>query len=191
VAPPQVTVAAGTGYVTATGANYGARLRSSPLLTGPADASARWHPIGTPCSRWTLSLAATPGLALALGCAGQPSAGEQLKRAYLSPGDGSAWQRLAGPPASGYLYTVSITPAGTILLSGGRSDVYVSWDGGQTWHGTAGTSPSMLRAYQGGETLSAAMTTGTQGFTIEPGSGGGSIWFTYDDAHTWHLVIMH
>lgn len=129
VAPPQVTVAAGTGFVTS--ANYGPGLAPSPLLTGPADGSARWHRLGTPCSRWTLSLAAAPGLALALGCTtGQP-AGAQLQRAYLSTGGGSAWQRLA------------------------------------------------------------AMTTDTLGFVIEPWSGGGSIWFTYDDAHTWHLVTPH
>ena len=35
------------------------------------------------------------------------------------------------------------------------------------------------------------MTTDTQGFTLEPGSGSGQIWFTYDDAHTWHLVTLY
>src|ERR1700746_3087944 len=40
--------------------------------------------------------------------------------------------RLPHPPLNGYLDTISITPAGTMLASGGRSDVYVSWDGGQS-----------------------------------------------------------
>jgi hypothetical protein len=126
-----------------------------------------------------------------VGCASEPGAGEQLKRAYFSADDGGTWTRLANPPLNGYLDTISITPAGTMLTSGGRSDVYVSWDGGQSWHGTASTSPSMKRAFQGGESLAAAMTTDTQGFTLEPGAGSGQIWFTYDDAHTWHLVTLY
>ena len=191
---PQVTVAAGMGFATGTALDYGGGVPQAMLLTGPADGSARWHRLSTPCSQrlsTTVQVAATPGLFLILGCAGEPGAGSQSKRAYASADGGQTWARLAGPPGVGYLGTVSITPAGTILLSGGRSDVWVSWDGGRRWHGTANTSPSMKLAYQGGETLSAAMTTDTQGFTIEPLTTGGKIWFTYDDAHTWHLVTLH
>jgi hypothetical protein len=188
---PVVTVAGGTGLVTATGADFGPALSVPALLAGPADGSAGWRQFVTPCAKWpTVQAAATPGVILALGCATEPGAGEQLKRVYLGAAGGT-WQRLADPSINGYLGTVSITPAGTILLSGGRSDVYVSWDGGRSWHGTARTSPSMNLAYQGGDTLSAAMTTDTQGFTLEPGASPGEIWFTYDDAHTWHLVTMH
>ena len=190
-AAPEVTVAAGTGFVTAPAPVYGPANAQPTLLTGPADGSARWHPLVPPCPAWpAIHLAATPGLGLAVGCASEPGAGEQTKRAYFSA-DGGGWRRLADPPLNGYLDTISITPAGTMLVSGGRSDVYVSWDGGQSWHGTASTSPSMERAYQGGESLAAAMTTDTQGFTLEPGSGSGQIWFTYDDAHTWHLVTLY
>ncbi len=191
---PVVTVAAGTGFVTATAPdNVVRRVPPPSLLTGPSDGSARWQRLTPPCPGWTLSyqVAATPGLALALACAGQPGVGEQWKRVYFSPDDGRTWQRLTDPTVGGYLDTVSITPAGTILLSGGRSDVYVSWDGGRSWHGTASTSPSMERAYQGGGSLDAAMTTDTQGFTLEPGASNGKIWFTYDDAHTWHLATLH
>jgi len=189
---PVVTVAAGTGFVTATAADAGRTQPPPALLAGPADGLARWDQLAAPCAKWaTVLLAATPGLALAAGCADEPGAGEQIKRSYLSPDDGGIWQRLTGPSTAGYLETVSITPAGTILLPGGRSDAYVSWDGGRTWHGTAHTSPSMDWACQGGDTLSAAMTTDTQGFTLEPGASPGKIWFTYDDAHTWHLVTLH
>jgi hypothetical protein len=189
---PVVTVAAGTGFVTATAAGFGGTQQPPALLTGPADGSARWHQLVTPCAKWAaIQIAATPGLILALGCTDEPGAGSQLKRAYLGGVFGGTWNPLADPSAGGYLETVSITPAGTILLSGGRSDVYVTWDGGRTWHGTADTSPSMDLAYQGGDTLSAAMTTDAQGFTLEPGASPGKIWFTYDGAHTWHLVTLH
>jgi hypothetical protein len=189
---PVVSVAAGTGFVTVTAADLSRRIGPATLLAGPAGGAPRRHRLITPCAHWaTVFVAATPGLALALGCANEPGAGNQIKRAYLSPDDGGTWQRLTGPSLNAYLDTVSVTPAGTILLSGGRSDVYVSWDGGRTWHGTAHTSPSMDQAYQGGASLSAAMTTDTQGFTLEPGASPAKIWFTYDDAHTRHLVTMH
>jgi hypothetical protein len=190
---PAVTVAAGTGLVTVP-APLGPRQPGRPsLLTGPADGSARWHRLSTPCAKWAWNAhaAATPGLALLLGCAGQPGAGNQMKNVYFSPGQGGTWQPLARLPSGGYLGAVSISPAGTIVLSGYLIPVDVSWDGGRTWHGTASTSPSMERAYAGGESLVAAMTTDTQGFTLEFGTSTGKIWFTYDGAHTWQLITLH
>ena len=62
---------------------------------------------------------------------------------------------------------------------------------GPSWHGTASTSPSTEKAYQGGDGLIAAMTTDTQGFTIGPWAGTAKIWFTHDDARTWHLVNLN
>jgi hypothetical protein len=189
---PVVTIAGGTGLVTATGTDFSPPLSPAALLAGPADGSARWHQLATPCAKWpAMQVAASPGLILALGCASEPGAGEQLKRVYLGGAADGTWNPLADPSLNGYLETVSITPAGTMLLSGGRSDVYVTWDGGRSWHGTAHTSPSMDQAFQGGDTLSAAMTTDSQGFTLEPGASPGKIWFTYDDAHSWHLVTLH
>jgi len=184
---PVVTVAAGIGFVTGMTAPMGSAQQEAPLLlTGPVDGSAPWHPLALPCPRWTLgfAVAATPGLALALACASEAGAGNQLKRAYLSPDDGRTWRRLANPPIGGYLGALSITPSGTILLSGGRNDVYVSWDGGRTWHGTAHTSPSLEQVYQVGGALIAAMTTDTQGFTLTDSNPGG-LWFTYDDVRIW------
>lgn len=185
---PQLTLAGGTGLVTAATANQ----RTPLLLTGPENGSAPWHRLAVPCPQFgqSMHVAATPTLGLAITCASEPGAGEQLKQAFFSPDDGRTWRRLTDPPSGGYLDAVSVTPAGTILLSGGRSDVYASWDGGLTWHGTARSSASMERAYQGGDSLIAAMTTDTQGFTLQADNSMGSIWFSYDDAHTWHKVTV-
>lgn len=189
---PAVTVAAGTGLVTVPAPLTPGQPGPS-LLTGPADGSARWHQLITLCPKWawTAQAAATPGLALVLGCAGQPGAGNQMKNVYFSPGQGGTWQPLASLPAGGYLGSVSVSPAGTIVLSGYLIPVDVSWDGGRSWHGTASTSPSMEQAYAGGEPLIAAMTTDSQGFTLESGTSTGRIWFTYDDARTWQLITIH
>lgn len=134
---PAVTVAAGTGFVTVPAPLGPRQPRRPSLLTGPADGSARWHRLSTPCPKWAWNAqaAATPGLALVLGCAGQPGAGNQMKDPYFSPGRGGTWQPLAGLSSGGYLGTVSITPAGTIVLSGYLIPVDVSWDGGRTRHG--------------------------------------------------------
>ena len=189
---PAVTVAAGTGLVVAPAPLTPGQPGPS-LLTGPADGSARWHRLSTPCARWAWNaqVAATPSLALVLGCAGQPGAGNQMKNAYFSPAEGSTWRQLTDPSVGGYLDSVSISPAGTILLSGYLIPVDVSWDGGRNWHGTASTSPSMEQAYAGGESLIAAMTTDIQGFTLESGTSTGRIWFTYNDSHTWQLITIH
>ena len=103
-----------------------------------------------------------------VACAGQPGAGLQRKQAYITPDHGRTWHCLASPPGSGYLEQVSISPAGTIALSGSRSDVYISWDHGRTWHGVADTTPSLNAAYQAGEALAATMTTSTHGFIVTP-----------------------
>jgi glyoxylase-like metal-dependent hydrolase (beta-lactamase superfamily II) len=77
---------------------------------------------------------ATAGTILALGCGGEPGAGNEIKRLYLSNDGGRTWRRLARLPFPGYLGTVSLGSGLTIVASGGRSDVYISWDGGQTSH---------------------------------------------------------
>jgi hypothetical protein len=121
---------------------------------------------------------------------GSARGGQPDEEPLLLPGQGGTWQPLTGLPSGGYLGAVSISPAGTILLSGYLIPVDVSWDG-RTWHGTASTSPTMEQAYAGGENLIAAMTTDTQGFTLESGTSTGRIWFTYDGAHTWQLITIH
>ena len=136
------------------------------------------------------AVAATPHQALVAGCGSEPGAGSQLKRAYYSPDGGHTWQRLADPPAGGYVGGAAITPAGTMVLSGGRMDLYLSWDGGRTWH----TSASLNQAgglAGAGFTLTGAMTTNTQGFAVQGGVSHRQMWLTDDGGHTWHAVTLH
>jgi hypothetical protein len=189
-----ITVAAGTGYLAAVTQPRGAGRPAMTLLAGPADSAVAWRRLAAPCPaafRVFATLAATPRRALAVGCGSEPGAGSQRKRVYYSPTGGRSWRRLADPPAGGYLGRVSITAAGTIVLSGGRSDVYLSWDGGRTWH----TSPSLDQAAGlagAGFSLDAAMTTSTQGFAIQEGRiYRRQMWFTSDAGHTWTPVTLH
>ena len=142
-----------------------------------------------PCLNWVnwgMPVAATPGGTVVLGCASQPGAGQQPKVAYLSRDGGRSWRRLADPPASGYLGALSVTPAGTIAASGTRSDVYLSWDSGRTWH----TSRSLDRA-DIGDGLFATMVTDTTGFVLQNNNSLTQIWFTRDDGRTWAPVTIH
>lgn len=157
------------------------------LLTGPADASARWRPVAQPCGTWgwSTALTVTRVTSLVVACGNQPGAGNQSKRAYRSADGGRTWHQLANPPVSGYVGAAALTPAGTIFLSGMRSDVYISWDGGRRWH----TSPSLDSA-DIGDGLSVAMTTGTQDFVLQANYSLHQIWFTYDDGRTWTPVTI-
>ena len=182
-----LVAAAGTrGFVTASTGTAGQR---DLLLAGPVNGSAPWRPRPVPCLNWVnwgMPVAATPGGAVVLGCSSQPGAGQQSKVAYLSRDGGQAWRRLADPPASGYLGALSVTPGGTIAASGTRSDVYLSWDLGRTWH----TSPSLNRA-DIGDGLFATMITDTTGFVLQNNNSLTQIWFTRDEGHTWAPVTVY
>ena len=182
-----LVAAAGTrGFVTA---STGVAGRRDLLLAGPVTGSSAWRPRAVPCLNWVnwgMPMAATPGGTVVLGCASQPGAGQQPKMAYLSRDGGRSWWRLADPPASGYLGALSVTPAGTIAASGARSDVYLSWDSGRTWH----TSRSLDRA-DIGDGLFATMVTDSTGFVLQNNNSLTQIWFTHDDGHTWAPVTIH
>jgi photosystem II stability/assembly factor-like uncharacterized protein len=182
-----LVAAAGTrGFVTA---SSGVAGRRDLLLAGPVNGSVPWRPRPVPClnwANWGMPVAATPGGTVALGCASQPGAGQQPKVAYLSRNGGRSWRRLADPPASGYLGALSVTPAGIIAASGTRSDVYLSWDSGRTWH----TSRSLDRA-DIGDGLFATMVTDTTGFVLQNNTSLTQIWFTRDGGRTWAPVTIH
>jgi len=76
-----------------------------------------------------------------------------------------------------------VISAGTIFISGDRSDVYISRDGGRSWH----TSASLDRA-DIGDGLAATMVTSTEGFVLQATVHLGQIWLTYNDGRTWQPV---
>jgi hypothetical protein len=182
-----LVVSGNTGYVT--GVPDPAPSAAVAVQAGPADGSAPWRARPVPCrdsyGSFGAWLAASPGGTLVIACANQPSAGWQPKRAYTSADGGQSWQRLPDPASLGYLGGVSITPAGTIFVSGPRSDVWAFRDGGRGWQ-------DVLRDRSGAaDGFGAAMTTSTQGFALpQDSSPRGIIWFTYDDGHTWRPVTV-
>jgi len=181
-APASVVASGRSGYVVDSRADLGRPV----LLAGPADGSARWQPLANPCQgAWSAPLAAATGGWLVLGCGTEPGAGNQTKLVYLSHNRGRTWRRLTDPPSSGYLTAASIGPAGTIFLSGGRSDVYISWDTGRTWH----TSRGLLSA-DISDGLAATAVTNTEGFVLQASLYFRQVWFTYNDGHTWTPVTV-
>jgi len=179
-----VTTSGKTGYL---GILPGPGVGAPRLLAGPVSGRARWRPLQVPCRQdWGAdgpALGAAPRGTLVLACGSEPGAGNQRKQAYLSANDGRTWRRLANPPTSGYLGQVAVTSAGTIFISGDRSDVYISRDGGRSWH----TSASLDRA-DIGDGLAATMVTSTEGFVLQATVHLGQIWLTYNDGRTWQPV---
>jgi hypothetical protein len=186
VSSASLAVSGQVGYVFATATDLGRPL----LLTGPVNGSARWRSLPDPCpSAWSMALAAAGGW-LFLSCGSEPGAGSQVKTAYLSGDGGRTWHQAASPPASGYLGAASMTPAGTIFLSGGRMDIYVSRDRGRSWH----TSPSLDQAAglaEAGFSLWATATSATQGFAFQEGVYQHQTWLTGDSGRHWTAVTVH
>lgn len=183
-APARLVVSGRTGYVVSTTGD----LRSV-LLAGPVNGSARWRPLPNPCPRaFSLALAAA-GKWLFLGCGTEPGAGNQVKAAYIWANGGRRWRRLASPPLGGYLDVASMTAGGTIMLSGGRMDVYISIDRGRSWH----TSRSLDYAAGmagAGDSLSAAATSNTTGYAFQQNVFKHQIWVTRDAGRRWSPVTI-
>ncbi|HEX3491398.1 MAG TPA: sialidase family protein [Streptosporangiaceae bacterium] len=110
------------------------------------DGGATWsrHPV--PCGLQGLSaaLAVTPDGTIFVACAGQPSAGAQAKSLASSADGGRTWTLhrpcrtgagLGCPPvSSGYLGQIAAPAGRTVFLTGPRSSLLVTRDGGRAWH---------------------------------------------------------
>jgi len=186
VGSARLVVSGGVGYVFATTADLGPPV----LLAGPVNGSARWRPVPVPCrGAWSGALAAALGGWLFLGCGLEPSAGNQFKTAWVSGDGGRDWREVASPPFGGYLQDASMSPGGTIFLSGGRMDIYVSWDRGRGWH----ESPSLENAANlagAGFSLTGSIMTDTRGFAVQEGAGQQQIWITSDGGRDWTPVTV-
>lgn len=88
-----------------------------------------------PCTSAELSglaLATSGDEDLALVCGGEPSAGSQKKEAWTSANGGRTWDRAGDPPSSGYVDSIAAVASGT-FVTGSRSPVRVTRDGGRSW----------------------------------------------------------
>jgi hypothetical protein len=182
----RLVVSGDVGYLFAVTADLGKPL----LISGPAHGSVRWRSVPDPCrGAWSGALAAAPDGWLFLGCGLEPGAGNQVKAAYLSGDGGCSWQKIASPPFGGYLAGASMSPGGTIFLSGGRMDIYVSRDRGRSWH----QSPSLASAAGlagAGLPLVGSTVTDTQGFAFQEGPGQQQLWLTSDGGLHWIPVTV-
>jgi len=184
---PSLIVAGHTGYLAGNVPFPG----SPVLLSGPVSGSLRWRPIRTnPCTRaWSMPVAAAAGGWLFIGCGSEPGAGQQLKTAYLSRDYGRTWRRVANPPGGGYISSASMTRGGTIFLSGGRMDIYISRNRGRSWL----TSPSLNDAAGlagAGFDLLAATTSDTTGYATQQGVYRHQLWLTDDGGRRWTPVTI-
>jgi len=186
VSSARLVVSGGVGYVFATTADLGPPL----LLGGLVNGSARWRPMPVPCrGTWSGALAAVPGGWLFLGCGTEPGAGNQLKTAWVSGDGGRNWRAVASPPFGGYLDGASMSPGGTIFLSGSRMDLYISRDRGRSWD----ESPSLEYAAGlagAGLSLAGSTITDTSGFAVQEGADQQQIWLTSDGGRHWIPVTV-
>ena len=187
VGTPSLFVAGRTGYLASNAPLAGKTV----LLAGPVNGSARWRPLRTnPCTRpWSMAVAASAGGRVFIGCGSEPSAGQQLKTAYLSDDYGRTWRRVANPPGSGYIGSASMTRNGTIFLSGGRMDIYISRSRGRSWQ----VSPSLSYASGlagAGFDLLGATTGNTTGYATQSGVYRRQLWITDDGGRRWRPVTI-
>jgi hypothetical protein len=182
----QLAVSGGVGYVFAVSVEPGQPV----LLAGPVNGSARWRSRPEPCrGAWSGALAAAPGDWLFLGCGNEPGAGNQIKAAWLSDDGGHSWRKVANPPFGGYLGGASMSPGGTIFLSGERMDVYISWDRGRSWH----ESPSLQNAAGlagAGLPLVGLTVTDTRAFAFQEGVYSHQVWLSRDGGRHWAPVTI-
>jgi hypothetical protein len=157
----------------------------------------RWRPVtGASGTQGLMGAAPRPVVTAAAGtgfvtATAAGFGGAQQPPALLTgAADGSArWHRLVTPCAKWAAVQVAATPG--LILALGCTDEPGAGNQVKRVHLGGVFGPSMNVACQGGDSLSAVITTDTQGFTLEPGASPGKLWLTYDGAHTWHLVSLH
>lgn len=166
------------------------------------DGAQTWHQVLAPClGGWVESLSQGFDGSLWLACAGQPSAGSQLKSVARSFDGGKTWVEgstcpplvtsTTYPPCAesnglgfGYLSDISALSGTTALIDGGRSPVEITQDGGTTWKLT---NPPI-----GGDANGSAglfFANERDGWVISQTYGaGGPLWRTTDGGEQWSQV---
>jgi photosystem II stability/assembly factor-like uncharacterized protein len=115
--------------------NYG-REGSSGGLIITRDRGRSWHELPNPCTPEYASderLATSDGVHVWLLCAGQPSAGQQLKVLHGSADGGAHWDAGRAAPSGGYVWNLAVGGLEREWLSLQRGTLQVTVDGGATW----------------------------------------------------------
>jgi photosystem II stability/assembly factor-like uncharacterized protein len=143
-----------------------------------------WRSEALPCPGQTIAAVAAASRArVVIICTDGGAAGSQGKSAYESVDSGSTYTRVSDPPEGGGLEGVAASPAAVIVAAAsGATDIYGSFDNGETWK-------TALLIGDGGLGLSdLGFTTPTQGVVIHgqlqyPQSL--ELLMTRDGGHTW------
>jgi photosystem II stability/assembly factor-like uncharacterized protein len=130
------------------GIRSGVPAHTTPLWF-TANAGATWSRRTIPCASFSpnMALSVAPDGTVFDVCAGEPSAGNQLKETVRSTNEGRSWRvrsmchfsttgGLHCTPRSqfsGYLGAIDAVSRSTVYLVGDRSTLMVSRDGGVTW----------------------------------------------------------
>ena len=195
------------------------RTRSaSYVLTGPAPmgrpAGARiWVTRGAAWSRHRVrcgfqglsaALAVAPGGTIFVACASEPSAGAQAKSLAWSADGGRTWTvrrpcrtgaGLGCPPLSlGYLGQIAAPAGRTVFLTGARSSLLVTRDGGRAWHqvrpligDTGGGTDQVTFFGRAGRASRAGRDGLVFGYDARHGERP-AIWHTTDGGVRWQVV---
>jgi hypothetical protein len=182
----QLAVSGSAGYLLAITGGLGKPL----LLAGPVTGSARWRSLPAPCSRGDSGALAAASGWLFLGCGSEPGAGNQPKIAYLSHNGGRTWHQVTSPPFGGYLSNATMSPGGTVFLSGERMDVYISRDRGGSWHMSPSLAPPAGAADAGFPMLGTTVTD-TFGVVVQQGVYTQQVWLTRDGGSHWTPATVH
>jgi photosystem II stability/assembly factor-like uncharacterized protein len=144
-----------------------------------------WLRRPAPCRRAVeVAFAAGPAGELALVCAGEPSAGQQRKRAFASSDAGALWRRLADPPGAGYVAGLAVPAPGTFVLACARGGILVSRNGGRSWEAALEVGPG-----DGWREL--VFATARDGVALPYAAPSGSVpalAVTHDGGRSWSLL---
>ena len=182
---------------------------SAYVLSGPAgdaapfwftgDGGKTWSTGRVRCGRIgaiSATLAAAPDGTLLAVCAGQPSAGFQAKSAARSTDGGRSWTVHTPCPVShmtclpldfGYLGQIAAVSADTAFLTGDRSSLLVTTDGGSRWRDIR---PQI--GDSGGGTFGVIFVNRRYGFVLGDDARRDerpAIWRTTDGGARWSAVV--
>jgi len=154
-----------------------------------------WHPDGRLWRRHALPCQPADGLGdaawavasrgrVVLVCGGEPGAGNELKRGFVSPDAGLDWRALGPLPFNGYVESLAAPTPTTLVLARGRSGLLVSDDGGESWREAFGPG-------DGDGWRFVSFPTAQFGFALpyaQPSDETPVIAVTHDGGRTWTAV---
>jgi photosystem II stability/assembly factor-like uncharacterized protein len=199
--PPPVDAASLVRTSVSTGYVVVSTTATAATEFATTDWAQTWHQALVPClGGWVEALSQAFDHTLWLSCAGQPSAGSQLKSVVRSSDGGKTWVQgstcpplvtsTTYPPCTeanglgiGYLGSMAALSGATAFIDGDRSPVTVTHDGGKTW---ALTNP-LIGDVNGSAGLFFANEQ--DGWVISETYGnGGPLWRTTDGGQHWNQV---